>query len=179
MKHNFRSLRISASVLALVGTLAGPFASASAAPPEGLPLTGDAATHAKQLQVYDAVHQYQNALNQGDTQAIVKLFAKNGVAEWDNTLTASTPEQIAKIYDGLFKQIKNSADYVYDVIQVSSSGDMAYVRTHHPLGQTATIRETGKKVKVSSRETFVLRKVDGTWKLALFMFNNDIEQGQP
>ncbi|KEY60629.1 DUF4440 domain-containing protein [Serratia sp. DD3] len=178
MKDYFTSLRTSASVLALVGTLAGPFASASAAPLGNLPLTGDASMHAAQLQVYNVIHQYQNALNQNDTPAIVKLFAKNGVEEWNNTLTASTPEQIAKINNDLFKKMKNSAEFIYDAIEVSSSGDMAFVRTHVPLGQIATVRATGEKVKISSRGVFILRKIDDIWKLVLFTFNNDPVQGQ-
>ncbi|KEY60631.1 DUF4440 domain-containing protein [Serratia sp. DD3] len=175
MKYHFTFLRRHAIALSLFSTLAGVSLSpALAAPASTIPYTGDAAMHAAQLQVYEVINQYQNALNKGDTQAILKLYAKDGVAEWENTQTASTPEQLKKDYDGLFKVTKTSADFIYDAIEVS--GDMAFVRTHHPVGQTAVVK--GKKVEDHSRELFILRKIDGDWKIALYTFSTDPVQGQ-
>ncbi|WP_311541358.1 nuclear transport factor 2 family protein [Paraburkholderia sp. MM5384-R2] len=55
-------------------------------------------------------------------------------------------------------------------------GDTAVVRTHHHVG--ATVIENGRKVTDYNREVFVLRKIDGTWKIVLYTFNTDPKQGE-
>lgn len=72
-----------------------------------------------------------------------------------------------------------SYDFVVQFIEVCKShkcGDTAVVRTHHHRGQTAI--ENGKKVLDYNREVFVLRKINGGWKIVLYTFSTDPVQGE-
>ena len=80
----------------------------------------------------------------------------------------------AAAYDALFKIAKFSTVFGYAGIDVS--GDTAVVRTYHHKG--ATVLEGGKEFVDLNREVFVLRKIDGAWKIVLYIFNTDPVQGE-
>jgi uncharacterized protein (TIGR02246 family) len=148
-----------------------PFAAAEEGTP---PYSPDPAVSATQHEVYDVVHRYENALNSKDTDAIVGLFADDSVAEWNNKRTYATREQRVAGYNALFKIANFSTVFAYDAIDVY--GDVAVVRTHHHVG--AAVIENGKKVTDYNREVFILRKIDGAWKIVLYTFNTDPKQGE-
>ncbi|VWC93238.1 ketosteroid isomerase [Burkholderia lata] len=153
----------------------GGFAAAAAAGQDTLPYSKDAAVRAVQQDVYDIVHRYETALNKGDTATIVdQLFAADGVAEWNDKRTYATRQQKIDGYDALFRIAKFSTVFAYDAIDVY--GDTAVVRTHHHVG--AAVIENAKKVVDLNREVFVLRKLDGKWKIVLYTFNTDPVQGE-
>ncbi|QIE26853.1 hypothetical protein SBC1_38710 (plasmid) [Caballeronia sp. SBC1] len=158
-----------AALLALVSSV--PLA---AAEEDNLPYSSDVSVRAEQQAVYGVVNRYQEALNAKDTGAIVRLFADDSVAEWNNKRTYATHEQKVAGYDALFKIANFTTHFDYDAINVY--GDTAVVRTHHHVG--AAVIEKGKKVTDFNREVFVLRKIDGTWKIVLYTFNTDPKQGE-
>ncbi|MBC8742715.1 nuclear transport factor 2 family protein [Paraburkholderia sp. UCT31] len=158
---------------AVLLALASPVPVAVAAK-DAIPYSSDAAVSAGQREVYDVVHRYESALNAKDTEAIVGLFAEDSVAEWNDKRTYATREQRIAGYNALFKTAKFSTVFAYDAINVY--GDTAVVRTHHHVG--AAVIENGKKVTDYNREVFVLRKIDGTWKIVLYTFNTDPRQGE-
>jgi hypothetical protein len=53
---------------------------------------------------------------------------------------------------------------------------MCVVRTFHHKG--ATVNEGGKDVVGLNREVFVLRTINGAWKIVLYIFNTDPVQGE-
>lgn len=173
MKHGDLMACGSAFVLAALVTLIAPALPAVAAE-DAIPYSSDVAVSAAQRDVYDVVHRYESALNAKDTQAIVELFADDSVAEWNNKRTYATREQRIAGYDELFRIANFSTVFAYDAINVY--GDTAVVRTHHHVG--AAVIEDGKKVTDYNREVFVLRKIDGTWKIVLYTFNTDPRQGE-
>jgi uncharacterized protein (TIGR02246 family) len=132
--------------------------------------TASAAQHA----VYDVVHRYEQALNAGDVNTILDLFAPESVAEWNNKRTYATREEREEGYAALFKIAKFSTVFSYDTIDVT--GDMAVVRTHHHNG--AAVIENGKSVTDYNREVFVLKRINGEWKIYLYTFNTDPVQGE-
>ena len=83
---------------------------------------------------------------------------------------------MAKPYEDLFKAIKFTTDFQYDAVDLS--GDMAIVRTHHPVGQTEMILKDMSKKLDLNRESFVLQRVDGEWKIILYTFNAQPKQGE-
>jgi ketosteroid isomerase-like protein len=160
----------------MVAALLAPVSSVhlSAAEEDNLPYSSDAAVRAEQQAVYDVVNRYQDALNSKDTSAIVGLFADESVAEWNNKRTSATREQKVAGYEALFKIANFTTHFAYDAINVY--GNTAVVRPHHHVG--AEVIENGKKVTDYNREVFVLRKIDGTWKIVLYTFNTDPKQGK-
>ncbi|TDG06558.1 nuclear transport factor 2 family protein [Paraburkholderia guartelaensis] len=173
MKHRFV---IGYAVTMLIAALLalGASVTLAAGAEDSIPYSSDPAASTAQHEVYDVVNRYQAALNGKDTQAIVGLFADDSVAEWNNKRTYSTREQRISGYNDLFRLANFSTHFAYDAINVY--GDTAVVRTHHHVG--AAVVENGKKVTDYNREVFVLRKIDGEWKIVLYTFNTDPKQGE-
>ena len=161
------------AVLTLGATLPAQRAIGEELPPN-IVAASDAGTSADQRLVYMLVHQYEQLLNAGSTEAIVDLFATDAVIEWNDTPTFTTRQQKVDGYNALFGIAKISTAFVYDVIDVY--GDVAIVRTHHPVG--AMVIVNGKSVLDYNREVFVLRKQADGWKILVYTFNTNPIQGQ-
>ena len=140
----------------------------------GYPVSADPAVAADQRAAYEVVRRYEALLNAGDTAGILDLFAPDSVAEWNNVPTAATGEERRRTYDTLFKTAKFST--VFGYAAVNAYGDTAVVRTLHHEG--ATVLEGGKKVVDLNREVFVLRRMDGRYRIVLYIFNTDPVQGE-
>ena len=161
----------------LAGIAALAIASAmpvQAAPEPAVQFSSDQAVAAQQRAAYDVVHRYEQLLNTGDTTAILKLFASDSVAEWNDKPTFATAKEKADAYDALFKVAKFTT--VFGYASVNAYGDTAVVRTFHHKG--ATVMEGGKEVVDLNREVFVLHKIDGEYKIVLYIFNTDPVQGE-
>ena len=166
-------LTLVACALALTPTLL-PISKAVAEESPAPSFSSDPGISAQQHQVYDVVHRYELMLNAGDTGEILKLFAPDSVAEWNDKVTFKTRQQKADAYNALFKVAKFTTVFGYDAIDVH--GDTAIVRTYHHKG--ATVFENGKDVPDFNREIFVLRKMAGEWKIILYAFNTNPVQGE-
>ncbi len=149
-----------------------PARAAEAAP--AFAFSTDPAVSAGQHAAYDVVHRYEQLLNSGDTAGMLALYATDGVAEWNDKPTFTTLGEKEAAYDALFKVARFSTVFGYAGIDVV--GDTAVVRTFHHRG--ATVVEGGKDVVDLNREVFVLHKIAGDWKIALYIFNTDPVQGE-
>ena len=131
-------------------------------------------TSALQHAVYDVVHRYEQLLNAGNTTEIVNLFASDSVAEWNEKPTFVTRQEKIDAYNALFRIAKFTTVFGYAGIDVHDG--VAVVRTFPHKG--ATVVEGGKEVGDLNREVFVLRKMNGLWKIVLYIFNTDPVQGE-
>jgi ketosteroid isomerase-like protein len=136
----------------------------------------DAQVAAVQRQVKGVVERYQYGLNSSDFARIRPVFAPDAVAEWDEKATVIGVEAMAKPYEQLFKEIKFNTDFQYDAVDVY--GDVAIVRTHHPVGQTELHLKDGSKTLDFNREIFVLRRTGAEWRIILYTFNTQPRQGE-
>ena len=162
-----------ASLLAVaIASSAAPARAAEAAP--AFAFSSDPAVSAGQHAVYDVVHRYEGLLNAGDTAGILALFAPDSVAEWNDKPTFATQEEKKGAYDALFRVAQFTTVFGYAGIDVV--GDTAVVRTFHH--RNATVMEGGKEVVDLNREVFVLHRIDGAWKISLYIFNTDPVQGE-
>jgi hypothetical protein len=84
---------------------------------------------------------------------------------------------MADSYEALFKEIKFTTDFQYDAVDIY--GELAIVRTHHPVGQVEVSVRDGSRKLDFNREIFVLRKIDNDWKIILYTFNTQPRQGEP
>lgn len=148
--------------------------SVTAAASEAIPFSSDPAVKDQQQAAYDVIHHYETALNKGNTQKIVSLFAADGVAQWNNKRTAATHQQMIDGYDATFKVAQFNTKFAYDAVSIY--GSTAVIRTHHQKG--AKVLENGKEVLDLNREVFVLNKTNEGWKIVLYMFNTDPVQGE-
>ena len=140
----------------------------------GYKVSSDPAVAAQQRAAYDVVHRYEMLLNAGDTAGILKLYAPESVAEWNDKPSFVTEAEKKEAYDALFKVAKFSTLFGY--AGIDAWGDTAVVRTFHHEG--ATVLEGGKKVVDLNRKVFVLRRINGEYKIALYIFNTNPVQGE-
>jgi ketosteroid isomerase-like protein len=136
----------------------------------------DAGVAAVQKKVKAVVERYQDGLNSSDFSKIRPLFATDAVAQWNEKATVLGVDAMAKPYEDLFKAIKFNTDFQYDAVDVY--GEVAIVRTHHPVGQTELFLKDNSKKLDFNREIFVLRRIDGDWKIVLYAFNTQPRQGE-
>ncbi len=151
---------------------AAPARAADAAP--AFAFSKDPAVSAGQHAAYDVVHRYEGLLNAGDTAGILALYAPDSVAEWNDKPTFASLDEKKSAYDALFRVAKFNTVFGYAGIDVV--GDTAVVRTFHH--RNATVMEGGKEVVDLNREVFVLHRIDGAWKISLYIFNTDPVQGE-
>lgn len=161
-------------IAAVLGAVLQPRAHAATEPGPSFTFATDPAVAAQQRSAFDVVHRYEQLLNAGDTTGILELFAPDGIAEWNDKPTFSTPQEKRDAYDALFRIAKFTTVFGYAGIDVH--GDTAVVRTYHHKG--ATVLEGGKDVVDLNREVFVLRKIDGRWRISLYIFNTNPVQGE-
>jgi ketosteroid isomerase-like protein len=136
----------------------------------------DAEVAAVQKQVKGVVERYQGGLNSSDFAKIRPEFVPDAVAEWNEKATVIGVDAMAKPYEELFKKIKFNTDFQYDAVDVY--GDVAIVRTHHPVGQTELFLADGSKKLDFNREIFVLHRLGSEWKIMLYTFNAQPRQGE-
>jgi ketosteroid isomerase-like protein len=163
------------AVILLCAAIAGSIAPAKAASGEAtFAFSADPAIAGRQRAAYAVVHQYEQYLNAADTERILDLFAPRSVAEWNDKPTFVTRDQKQAGYNALFKIAKFSTAFGYASIDID--GDVAIVRTFHHKG--ATVLEDGKPVPDYNRKVFILRKLNGAYKIVFYMFNTDPVQGE-
>jgi ketosteroid isomerase-like protein len=167
---------VTAFVLALRSAYPGDEKGKDGGPSGAFSYSKDAKVAAVQKKVKAVVERYQDGLNSSDFAKIRPLFAKDAVAEWNEKATVIGVDAMAKPYEDLFKAIRFDTDFQYDAVDLY--GDMAIVRTHHPVGQTELILKDMSKKLDLNREIFVLRRVDGEWKIVLYTFNTQPKQGE-
>jgi ketosteroid isomerase-like protein len=136
----------------------------------------DAQAAAVQRQVKAVVERYQDGLNSSDFAKIRSVFAPDAVVEWNEKATVIGVEAMAQPYEELFKKIKFTTDFQYDAVDLY--GDIAIVRTHHPVGSTELFLADGSKKLDFNREIFVLRRMGVEWKIILYTFNTQPRQGE-
>lgn len=113
------------------------------------------------------VRAYFAALNNSDTEAIVHVFAEDGIFMADEAPTAVGHEELRDRFEATFKGIGFDRE-----VQVDTDlrrHNLAYVQTHST--GTITMLATGVVVPVTSRELFVLRKIGTDWRVVAYMFN--------
>lgn len=112
---------------------------------------------------------YEAALNASDTDAVMTVYAPDGVFMPQHSLPQAGAGAIRSAYDGVFSAIDLDIDFIIDEIVVMSE-DWAYARTRSE--GTTLIKANGAKVPEGNQEIFLLRRhADGAWKIARYIFS--------
>jgi uncharacterized protein (TIGR02246 family) len=111
---------------------------------------------------------YEKALNESDTDAVMKLYASDGVFMPQNFPSSVGTNAVRKAYDTVFNTIKLSVKFnVAEVVQVAP--EWAFARTNS--AGNVTVNATGAKSAEANQELFVFRKIDGAWQIARYCFS--------
>ncbi len=133
----------------------------------GLPST----LHAAESDVAETevlLRNYERALNASDVDGVLMLYAEDGVFMAPNNPSAVGIEQVETAYAAVFQAIDLNVEFEIVEIEVVSDA-WAFARTNS--AGTTTINATGDKVAEGNQELFVLRKVEGDWKIARYGFS--------
>jgi uncharacterized protein (TIGR02246 family) len=135
----------------------------------------DAAGHAEELMNSPeaVVRAYFMALNAGDLDGILSVFADDGSVMADEFPSATGREQLRRLFTGIFTARSFGRELYID--RIIEAGDLAAVQTH--TTGTLTILETNTTIEGPSRELWVLRRADSGWLIVDYMFNRSGRAG--
>lgn len=111
---------------------------------------------------------YRNALVKSDTDAVMKLYAEDGVLMAQNFPSVLGAEDIRTWYDACFKTI--TLNVVFEIKEIVITSD-EYAFASTTSAGTQKDNKTGGISKEGNHELFVIQKVKGTWKLARYCFS--------
>ena len=113
---------------------------------------------------------YEAALNASDTDAVMPLYAEDGVFMPPNNPSAVGAEAVRRAYDAVFGAIRLSVKFEVAEVVVMIPG-WAFARTNS--AGTVTVNVTGAMSAEANQELFLFRKgTDGTWKIARYSFSS-------
>lgn len=112
---------------------------------------------------------YQAALNAADTDAVLALYAADGVFMQPYAPSAIGMDAIRSTYDADFAAFRLSVTFQIAGLRIIAP-DWAFVRTNS--AGTNTILATGHHSAEANQELFILhRTADGSWKIARYSFS--------
>lgn len=133
------------------------------APADGARGTGADAAAA----ITDTLRRYEVALNASDTNAVMALYAEDGVFMPQHFPSAVGATLVRAAYDGVFATIRLSV--AFDIVEVVPvADDWAFARTNS--AGTVTVLATGESGPEANQELFVMQRVQGAWKIARYAF---------
>jgi uncharacterized protein (TIGR02246 family) len=124
--------------------------------------------NANEKAVVEVLAKYQEALNQSDTDTVMKLYAHDGVFMPQNSPSSVGASEVRKAYDGVFKTIRLSVHLnVAEVVEMAPN--WAFARTNS--AGTVKVHATGAGGPEANQELFLFQKIDGAWKIARYCFS--------
>ncbi len=120
-----------------------------------------------QEQIRSILDRYEAALNASDVDAVLALYADDGVFMPTNAPTAAGTTAVRAAYEHVFGIIK--LDIAFSIDEIVVDGNMAFATT----GSKGHVTILAEQVTApeENRELFVFRKIDESWKIARYMFN--------
>jgi uncharacterized protein (TIGR02246 family) len=111
---------------------------------------------------------YQDALNHSDTEAVMKLYAADGVFMPQHFPSSAGADAVRKAYAGVFETIKLTVKFaVAEIKQVAP--DWAFARTNS--AGSVKVNATGQTSPEANQELFLFQKVGNEWKIARYCFS--------
>jgi uncharacterized protein (TIGR02246 family) len=118
--------------------------------------------------ITETLRAYERALNAGDTDAVMALYAADGVFMPQHFPSAVGADQVRAAYDGVFSMIRLAV--AFDIIEVVPvADDWAFARTNST--GTVTVLASGLSGPEANQELFVFQRIDGAWKIARYAFS--------
>ena len=121
-----------------------------------------------ELAVAAVLEEYQDALNQSDTDAVMRLYASDGVFMPQHFPSSVGAVAVRKAYLAVFEAITLRVEFkVAEVLQIAP--DWAIARTNS--AGTAKVNATGDGGPEANQELFVFQKINDAWKIARYCFS--------
>jgi uncharacterized protein (TIGR02246 family) len=124
--------------------------------------------NANEQAVAAILDKYQDALNQSDTDAVMRLYAPDGVFMPQHFPSSAGADSVRKAYAAVFEAITLKVEFKFaEVLQIAP--DWAIARTNS--AGTVTVHATGEAGPEANQELFVFQKVNDSWKIARYCFS--------
>ncbi len=124
--------------------------------------------NANEKAVAATLAKYQDALNQSDTDAVMELYASDGVFMPQTSPSSIGVDAVRKAYDAVFQAIKLAVKFnVAEVVEMASN--WVFARTNS--AGTVKVHATGAGGPEANQELFLFQKIDGAWKIARYCFS--------
>ena len=124
-------------------------------------------TNQDRQDIQTILDRYEKALNDSDVDAVIELYADDGIFMPSSAPTAVGIESVRASYEHVFTMIK--LNIAFTVEEIVADGSIAFARTGSK--GTVTVLADGTTAPEENRELFVFQKEDGVWKIARYMFN--------
>jgi uncharacterized protein (TIGR02246 family) len=126
--------------------------------------------NANEKAVAEVLAKYQDALNDSDAAAVVRLYADEGIFMPPYSQSAVGAAAVRQVYEAVFKAIKLSVKFsIAEVVEMAPN--WVFARTNS--AGTTTVNATGAKSAEANQELFIFRKgSDGKWKIARYSFSS-------
>jgi uncharacterized protein (TIGR02246 family) len=121
----------------------------------------------ERVTVQAAVAAYFSALDKSDVDDAIGAYTSDAVVTLQGLETARGTAELRKVYADAFKALRFTSTHTYDEVRIY--GDEAFVRT--TSGSQTTVLATGEVMKERYREFFILKNVDGHWRIDRYMNN--------
>jgi uncharacterized protein (TIGR02246 family) len=120
--------------------------------------------------ITDVLAKYNDALNASSTDAVMRVYADEGVFMAPYSPSAVGLEALRKAYDAVFKAITLNVKFTIAEI-VDLAPEWAFARTNS--AGTTLDHATGAKSAEANQELFIFRKDSGgSWKIARYSFSS-------
>jgi uncharacterized protein (TIGR02246 family) len=124
--------------------------------------------NANEKAVAEVLAKYQDALNQSDTGAVMRLYAPDGVFMPQNSPSSVGADEVRRAYDAVFKAIKLTVKFnLAEVVEMAPN--WVFARTNS--AGTVKVHATGASGPEANQELFLFQKIDGAWKIARYCFS--------
>ena len=119
--------------------------------------------------IADVLMLYNEALNASDTEAVMRLYAEDGVFMPQGSPSSVGAGAVRAAYERVFATIRLQVRFdIAEIRQVA--GDWAFARTNS--SGTQRVNATGVQTAEGNQELFVMRRVDEQWKIARYCFSS-------
>ncbi|GIU49292.1 hypothetical protein TUM4438_32580 [Shewanella sairae] len=121
-------------------------------------------------EIEQLINRYAQVLNNADTSILSEVFTTDAVFIGQPFPTATGIEAIEATYKAFLSQLNFKVQF--EVTEVELGESIGYLQTRSygsivPKGQQADGEE-------GNREMFIVKKIDGNWKLHRYIFNAEI-----
>jgi uncharacterized protein (TIGR02246 family) len=124
--------------------------------------------NANEKAVAEVLALYEDALNQSNTDAVMRLYAPDGVFMPQNSPSSVGTAQMRRAYDAVFRTIQLTVKFtVAEVVEMAPHWVFARTRS----AGTVKVHATGASGPEANQELFLFQKIDGAWKIARYCFS--------
>ena len=115
-----------------------------------------------------ALSAYAAALNRSDTEAVMRLYAADGVFMAQGSASAVGAHAIRAAYRAIFAAITLEVAFTVEEVRLLAP-DWAMARTSS-VG-TVRVHATGHRSAEANQELFVLQRLGDEWRIARYCFS--------